>query len=555
MTINPTTTALPTTERPARAAATGRRDVFVGTGALLRLGLRRDRIVATVWILLFVAMAAGSASASQSLFTTMESRLRAAAAVNDTPATLALYGRVFDPASLGAVSMFKLGAMGAALVALVAIFTVVRHTRAEEETGRLELIGATVVGRYAALTAALLLSVGTTLALALLTALSLVGAGLPAGGALAFGLSWAGAGIAFAAVGAVAAQVTESARTANGLGAAVLATAYVLRAVGDASGVDTSSWLSWLSPIGWAQQVRPFAGDRWWVLGYLVAFAVLVTLAAYALVARRDHGAGLLAQRPGRPAAGPRLRTPLALAVRLHRGGLTGWLVGVALGGLAMGSIASQVGQFADTPQARDMIMKLGGQRGLTDAFLSAEMAILALVVSAYGISAALRLRAEETAGRAEPILATRVSRLRWAASHVVVALAGTTALMVVIGVGAGFAHGAATGNMAEIGRVLVAALAQLPAVWVLTGITIAVSGLAPGLIMIGWGALVLFLVLGQLGSVLGLPQWTMDLSPFTHSPKLPGGELSATPLIMLTLIAAILVTIGLSAFRRRDIG
>ncbi len=113
-----------------------------------------------------------------------------------------------------------------------------------------------------------------------------------------------------------------------------------------------------------------------------MVFAVLVSAAAYALVARRDHGAGLLAQRPGRAAATTRLRTPLALAVRLHRGGLVGWLVGVALGGLVLGSIASQVGEFVDTPQARDMVMKLGGERGLVDAFLSAEMGILALIVS-----------------------------------------------------------------------------------------------------------------------------------------------------------------------------
>jgi polyether ionophore transport system permease protein len=280
-----------------------------------------------------------------------------------------------------------------------------------------------------------------------------------------------------------------------------------------------------------------------------------VALGAYALVARRDHGAGLLAQRPGRAVASPRLRTPLALAVRLHRGALAGWLVGVALGGLVLGSIASQVGDFVDTPQARDMIMKLGGERGLTDAFLSAEMAILGLLVSAYGISAAMRLRSEETAGRAEPILATRTGRWRWAWSHVAVALAGATLLMAVVGLFAGFAHGAATSDFSQIGRVVVAALVQLPAVWVLTGITVAVFGLAPGLIMAGWGALVLFLVLGQLGSVLGLPQWMMDLSPFTHSPKLPGGTLSATPLVMLTVIAAALLTAGLWGFRRRDIG
>lgn len=544
-----------TLERPVSKAAAGQRDGFAGTGALLRLAIRRDRIIATIWILLFVLMAAGSSSASQDLYNTLESRVRAANAVNDTPATLALYGRVFDPTSLGAVSLIKLGAMGAALVALVAIFTVVRHTRAEEEAGRGELLGATVVGRYAPLTAALLLSTGVSLVLAALTAVSLAGTGLPASGAWAFGLSWAGAGIAFAAVGALAAQVTEGARTARGLAAAVLAAAYLLRAAGDAAGTDTSTWLSWLSPIGWAQQVRPFAGDRWWVLLYLLFFAALVALGAYLLVARRDHGAGLLPQRPGRARASASLSTPLALAMRLQRGGLIGWLVGMVLGGLMMGSIASQVGEFADNPQTRDMIMKLGGERGLVDAFLSAELGIIALVVSGYGISTAMRLRAEETALRAEPILATRVSRLRFAASHVTVALAGTTLLMLAAGVFAGFAHGAASGQMSEFGRVLAAALVHLPAMWVLTGITVLVFGFAPGLIMAGWGALVVFLLLGQLGPIFELPQWAMDISPFTHTPKLPGGEFTATPLVALTLVAAALIALGLTGFRRRDIG
>jgi ABC-2 type transport system permease protein len=544
-----------TLERPAGVATTGQRDGFAGTGALLRLAIRRDRITASIWILLFVIMAASSSSASQDLYDTVESRVRAGNAVNDTPATLALYGRVFDPTSLGAVSLLKMGAMGAALVALVAIFTVVRHTRAEEEAGRGELLGATVVGRYAPLTAALLLSVGISLVLALLTALSLIGTGLPAAGAIAFGLSWAGAGIAFAAVGALAAQVTESARTARGIAAAVLAAAYLLRAAGDASGTDDSTWLSWLSPIGWAQQIRPFAGDRWWVLIYLVFFAALVTVGAYLLVARRDHGAGLLPQRPGHATAARSLSTSLGLAVRLQRGGLVGWLIGMVIGGLAMGSIASQVGEFVDSDSARDMIMKLGGERGLVDAFLSAEMGIVAVVVAAYGISAALRLRVEETTFRAEPILATRVSRVRWASSHVVIALGGTTLLMLVFGVFGGFAYGAAADDMAGFGRVLEAALVQLPSVWVLTGITVLVFGFAPGLVLAGWGALVVFLLLGQLGPIFGLPQWAMNISPFTHTPKLLGGEFAAMPLVWLTLVAAALVAAGLVGFRRRDIG
>lgn len=211
MTETTRSTVLTGRREPAVERAAGNGGSLVGTGQLLRLALRRDRVVAAVWVLLFVAMAAGSAAASKGVYPTLESRVEAANALNSTPATVALYGRVFDPTSLGAVSLLKLGALGSALVALVAVFTVVRHTRGEEESGRLELIGATVVGRFAALTAALALSVGMALALAALTALSLIASGLPASGAFAFGLAWAGAGIAFAAVGALAAQVTEGA--------------------------------------------------------------------------------------------------------------------------------------------------------------------------------------------------------------------------------------------------------------------------------------------------------------------------------------------------------
>jgi ABC-2 type transport system permease protein len=349
--------------------------------------------------------------------------------------------------------------------------------------------------------------------------------------------------------------VTSSARTAMGLGATVLAVAYLLRAVGDATGEESETWLSWVSPIGWGQQVRPFAGDQWWVLLYLAVFAVFVSAGAYALVSRRDHGAGLIADRPGPATAVPSLRTPFALAFRLQRGGLTGWVSGAALGSLVLGSMASQVGNMLESPEAREFIAKLGGQTALTDSFLAAEMSILGVVVSAYGISAALRLRSEESTGRAEPLLATQVSRLRFAASHVLIALLGTTALMLTVGVCAGLSHGLASDDLGQIGRLVGAALAQLPAVWVLTGITVAVFGLAPRAVMAGWVVLVLFVLLGQLGPVLNAPEWMMDVSPFSHTPRLPGGTVEATPLVALTLIAAALVVVGLTSFRRRDIG
>lgn len=278
---------------------------FVGTLPLVRLALRRDRVVLPVWIAVFVVTAASSASAAAGLYPTLAARVSAADGLNASTALVALYGRIYDPTSVGAIAMVKMGGLGAALVAVLATITVVRHTRAEEEAGRLELLGATVVGRQAALTAALVVVTGTNLVLGALTALGLAAAGLPTTGSVAFGLAWAGAGIAFAAVAAVAAQLATGARAAIATTGAVLAATYVVRAIGDAATTGGLGWLSWLSPIGWTQQVRPYAGDRWSVLVLVLAFTGLAVAAAYALVANRDLGAGLLAERPGRANASP----------------------------------------------------------------------------------------------------------------------------------------------------------------------------------------------------------------------------------------------------------
>ena len=527
---------------------------LVGTGSLVRLALRRDRIMLTVWLLIFVAMAAGSASATAGIYDTVESRVEAAASINNTPSLVALYGLIYDETSLGAISMIKLGAFGGALVAVLAILLVVRHTRAEEEAGRLELVGSTVVGRHAPLAAALLVTVGANLVLGLLTALGLVGAGLPPSGSFAFGLAWAGIGIAFAAVAAVAAQVTESARAAIGIAMAFLGVVYVLRAIGDTAGDGGAVWLRWLSPIGWGQQVRPFAGDRWWVLILPMAFFVVVTAAAHALVARRDHGAGLLPDRPGPATAGASLRGPLGLAWRLHRGALYGWTAGFVLVGLVFGNVASNVGDFLDSPAAKDLIQKLGGLQGLTDAFMSTELGMAGVIASVYAVQVVLRLRSEETELRAEPVLATAVGRISWAFSHITIALLGTAALLVAAGVGGGIAYGAETGDAGDFWRVLAAAVVRIPAAWVLAGIVVAAFGIVPRAVVAGWVALVTFLLLGEFGPLFELDQWVMDISPYAHIPRLPGGEFSAIPLIWLVGVAAALTAIGLVGFRRRDV-
>jgi ABC-2 type transport system permease protein len=525
-------------------------NALVGTGALVRLALRLDRVRLTVWVLAIAATPAATAANYMQLYPT-ERSLQDVSAVISNPSLVAINGPLFS-VSIGGLTAWKIGATAFILVGLMSLFTVIRHTRTEEETGRLELLGATVVGRHAALTAALLVAGVANLAIAVLVAVTLVGVGLPSAGSWALGVAIGLTGVAFAAVAALCAQLTASARSATGIAGAVVGAAYVLRAVGDVG----PTWLTWLSPVGWAMRVQPYADERWWVAALFVLLTVALGGSAYALTARRDLGFGLLPPRLGPAHAAAWLRSPLALAWRLHRGVLFGWLIGLALAGAAMGGAAVALSNgLHPNEQLTELLARMGGTKGLTDAYLAAVFSITGVVAAAYTVQATQRMHAEETGGRVEPLLSTRVGRVQWALSHLVFASLGTALVLTVAGAGAGLAYGLQVDDVGgQVARLLGAALVQLPAAWVLAGLGMALFGLAPRYAALTWAGLILCAVLLELGALLGLSQWVVDISPFAHVPKLPGSPFSGAPLLWLTAIAAGLSVAGLAGFRRRDI-
>jgi ABC-2 type transport system permease protein len=303
--------------------------------------------------------------------------------------------------------------------------------------------------------------------------------------------------------------------------------------------------------------VRAYAGERWWVLGLGVGLGLVLSGVAYALVGRRDIGAGLLPSRLGPATAAPSLRSALALAWRGQRGSLYGWASGMFLLGLAFGGSAKGVGTLIDTSaQLRDIVNRLGGSRGLTNAYFTSTLGICALIASAYAVQAALRTRSEETALRAEVLLSTPVRRIAFAGSHVLIAAAGAAFLLLATGVGAGLAYGAAVHDVGgQLASLIGASLAQWPAAVVPAAIAVALFGFVPRATTAAWVVLAAFVLLGQIGPLLRVGQPVMDLSPFTHTPKLPGGGASALPLVMLTLVALVVAAIGLAGFRRRDVG
>jgi ABC-2 type transport system permease protein len=210
-----------------------------------------------------------------------------------------------------------------------------------------------------------------------------------------------------------------------------------------------------------------------------------------------------------------------------------------------------------DNPEMRQIFERLGGGSDtIIDLYLAGVAGILALIVSGYAIQAALRMRVEEEGQRLEPLLATAVPRARWLAAQVGFALGGPAVALTVGGLSVGVAYGAISGDLAgQVPRVLVATLVQLPAVWLLTAIAVALFGLIPRLSGGAWGVFGVVVFITFIGALLRFGQWFMDLSPFTHIPALPGADLSLQPLAMLTGLVAALVGVGFFGFRRRDMG
>lgn len=539
--------------RRADRAAPGH--ALVGTGALIRLILRRDRFILPIWVLLIAVMPATFVSSFRELYPTDADRLRWAATSGTNPTFLALYGPLHGT-DVGALAAQRAGFLPV-IVGLICAFTVIRHTRAEEEAGRRELLGATVLGRGAPLAAALAVAMAASLALGALTAAGMIAQDVSVAGAVAFGLQLAMAGCVFAAVAGVAAQLTEGSRAARGIATAVLGAAFVVRMAADVGGQGNGlQWLSWLSPLGWGTRLAPFGDERWWVLLLGAALTAVLVAAAGTLSGRRDVAAGILPPTLGAAEAPAYLSGPVGLAWRLHSRPLYGWLAGFAALGVVYGGVADGVDDLVkDNPDLEEIMARLGGQTSILDAYFASSMTIVGLIAAGYAVSAALRMRAEETSLHAEPVLATAVGRVRWSCAHLLFALLGPALGLAVAGAATGLTHGLISGDAGDwLPRITGAAMAQLPAVWLVTAVAVALFGLAPRLTGAIWGVFGAVALITLFGPALRLNQWVQDVSPFTHIPKLPGNEVSAAPLVWLAAIAAVAAAAGLGGFRRRDL-
>lgn len=529
---------------------------MTGLGTLARLALRRNRWFYLAWILGMAAVAPATAAA----YETIVGPLGGTGALDllaGNPTMRAMLGPPYDLTSPGPFTVWRVGTFMATVAGIMAVLGVVRVSRADEEEGRTELLRSGVVGRHAPLTAAVLVGLAACAVLGLLVAAGMVAAGEPVQGSVAFGAGSTLVPAVFVGVGAVTAQVTASARAARGLGLAVLGAAYLLRAVADAAADGSATRaLAWLSPVQWMALVHPYGDERWWVLLLPATLTALLVAAAFALEARRDHGAGLWAVRAGRDRAAPSLLSVGGLVGRLQRGSLLGWLVGLGVFALGMGSLSGSFDTMLEQiPVLETMLRRLGqGAEQLVDAFFVALLGVVAVLVSVLAVQLWQRLATEEHRGHAELLLATAVPRARLATAYLVVAAVGSTAASALFGALLGLPESFSRDDVAPMVGSLSGALALAPGALLVLGIAVLLHGWLPRLawsvwVVVGWS---LFMI--WVGSLLGLPDWLVRLTPWAALPALPVEEMDWAPVLSVTAAALVLMALGVWGYSRRDL-
>ncbi|HEY1575402.1 MAG TPA: hypothetical protein VGG05_29030 [Pseudonocardiaceae bacterium] len=502
-----------------------------------------------VWVTALAAGMIGTATAVAGLYDTPAKIHTYADAVTSGNALAAINGHVEGIDSLGGVIQDEFGFLASLLLPLLGIALIATSTRREEESGRLETILGGRISRYQPVLAALVVATAAILGTSVVFAAGLALCGVPLSGSILYSAALGALAFVFAGFAAALAQLVPHARGVYTWGLIVLAAAYVLRGVGD----TTDGWLTWLSPLGWAEKTAPFADERWWVLAVPAVAGLCLSGAAVWLAGRRDLGSALLRGTAG-PARATWLRQrPIGFAAWIHGPATAGWLAGGILLTVMMGSLAQQLlGAMADNPALAEAMGIKGGRplRG----FVAVTQLYLAIIGAGYLVHAIGTLRAEEAEGRLETRLTGTLSRIRWLAAHGAIVAAGLSLIVLGSSLALALSTAWSVGSADEFGVIMSAGLDYLPADTVFAGLALALFGLWPRGFGFAWAAYAAATFIAFLGPGLELARWVRDLAPTTHVGDPPLSAVDPGGLIALAIVATALVLVGFIAFRRRDV-
>jgi ABC-2 type transport system permease protein len=494
----------------------------------------------------------------------------------DNPIMISMMGPIYDidgEYTTGTIyaGMMMLWVM--MTVAIMNIFIVIRHTRADEERWRAEVIRSLPVGRLSTVHAAMLTALIINTILAVSAGIGLAATGTESmnfAGSMLYGAALGVCGIVFAAITAIFCQLSASSSGAYGLSFLVLGGSYMLRAAGDVG----NEALSLISPLGLAQRTKVYAENDLLPLFVLILITIALTALAYKLNSMRDLGQGIIPARPGRREAKKSLLSSFGLSLRLLKNAIIVWLITMLLLGASYGSIIGEIDRFVgDSPEYLTLvigdieILETLSESDKADmivdgfgGFVTTMMTLIALVPL---LMFALKPKAEEVDGRAEGVLSRSVSRGKYLAGYVIISFIMSIFVQLCTALGLYGAAASQEANPFLLEKLIAANFAYLPAMWLIVGLAVLIVGLFPKAGGVVWGYYGFICFMALIGNIPDLlPEWVANLSPFKFIPEIrvtnfdlfPAAESSFVPLIILTAIAISLTVIGFIGYRKRDL-
>ncbi|MBT0566424.1 ABC transporter permease [Williamsia sp. CHRR-6] len=522
-----------------------------GVGVLLRLIARRERIRTPAAVVVCVGLLAITGASIASLYSKQADRVALQQQSRSTAAFRLLLGPLDTIDSTAGIASWRIGLFLMVVVGVVVALTVTRNLRAPEQAGQTELLRAGAVGRCAPLYAAVIWAAGTAAIIAAGVGVVTAALGAPGAAAAAVTGQYLIVGLGAVGLATMSNELLVGARDASLAAVGVIVGGYVLRGLGDME--SGMSWLRWVSPVGWAQAVQPFTERRALPMVLAAALMVIGMLVAARVSARRDLGQGAFPTRPG-PAGSTVLRSYPVFAVRSVGRQMAPWVGGAFAYAILLGTVlGSATDLIDDSGPLADVIKRLGGADTIVNALVGTVLGIIAILAGVAALIVMLRSRSDENAGRTELILSTAVSRRRHLLTSAALAAGACTLILLAAGVGIVFGHTLSPGS-ADIATssVLVRAVAQVPGTLVIAALAVAFYAHSARAVGWMWVVVIADTVVGQLGSVLQLPQWVRDIAP--HSHIRPDGTIDTLAVVVLLVVAVVVVVVADHRFARRDI-
>jgi polyether ionophore transport system permease protein len=521
--------------------------------ALVRRGTLDARTRTIAFAYVFAAVGYINPASYTSAYPTLSSRLPLAHSFADNKAVVLFYGKAYDLLTAGGYAAWRTGGTLALFAAVFGLFGAVRGMRTEEDAGRMEVVLAGLVGRSTVFASSLLAIAAGIAVLWLAEFASLVLAGLAVGSSAYLALATASVAWVFAGVGALMSQLAPTRRVALQYSLAVFAIAFLVRVIADTS--SGGQWLRWATPLGWAEELRPFTGAQPLVLLLPLAVSTALLAAAVSIAAGRDVGAGVL---PARDSAAPRLRllsSPTAHALRQERASVTTWISSVAAFGLMIGIVSKSINKSVISGGLQRQLEKFDAGPAVTPrGYMAFSFIFFVLVTSLFACSQLAAARREEEQERLETLLALPVGRRQWLLGRLGLAVAGAVAISLTAGAATWLGAQSEGVNLSFTG-LLEAGGNCLPASLLFLGLATLAYALVPRASSASAYGLVAIAFLWYLfGSLVGVPKWLVDATPFAHVAAVPIHSFrtgAATIMIATGLLAA---GVGVAWFERRDV-